>query len=864
MKKNLFTHPVKGLAILLSATMLFTSVPDMHVMAAETVITKQESVPDEAAASSDETETVDDSSSEETEAEESASSSEEESTEDTDTEETDIEETDIEEADTEETPSEEQSTSKTDPVSSEADEEEDARGAANGRITPVTVYLTLNYDTAGGEINEDYQTVYEYTHGVITLPVNVQREHYSFLGWYETVEHPEIGGDKEVRVTEIPANETGKRSFHAKWQGDTYEISYDLDGGSFTTGAAVEYVHTYGETMKLPESRFMKKDGAVFAGWLDVTEGLPKNESEDGSEEGEEEPEDPYVHEIGADEAGERVYLAAWEEASVIYVDEATDFNTAWNAAKRAGDTTIILAGAPDQQINLTDEYTLSDGIVTIDLNGRKICGCGEKKVFDDSDFIFRVEKKGELIIKDGSEEETGRIWVDPDNTDYDEVIDADDGGKLVLQSGIIKGNSDEDCRLIVVEDGALFTMEGGMVGGNRYLGNGAGVYIDEGSFTMKGGTIANNSAASSRMGIGGCGGGIYYDGGTGTKLTIRDGMIIGNSADLGGAIYLDDGESWISGGTICSNEADKGGGIYVAYTAEVPWTIDDVEIFMNTARKCGGGIFLGGSLMWIQEMYFDYQCIYENTNGDVGRSTTFGGCEVVFTNDPLSRYEGYNWISYERNDGEIEQDYEICYTEIQKEEDIIRLPELVVREGQHFAGWYENETFSGKKATEIGIYATGDKCFYAKWEKAFDSIAGPQEPVYKNMSRAGKKMSDVMPYLDAAKTVFTWENPAESGIELYITDESGAVVKQEKVTEGEQSISVNLNDVPDGLYKAELVKNAADGTKQYSDSCVIVVRGIYTIEYELDGGEFTGEHHTLYVSGEPMSLPTMALSAML
>ena len=313
------------------------------------------------------------------------------------------------------------------------------------------------------------------------------------------------------------------------------------------------------------------------------------------------------------------------EEASeeIVYVDENTEFCDAWTKARK---NNLVIKLVRD--VRIAAEYTLSSGSVTIDLNGHKITGTGKSSWWDDSDFIFRIEKNGKLTIKDTSVDESGYIWVCTDDTDYDEVIYVDDGGKLVLESGTLRGNTDKDCRIVVVEDDALFTMNGGEVYGNRYNGDGAGIYINEGSFTMNGGMIADNHGDSEND----FGGGIYYDGGSNTKLAIYDGLIVNNTAYEGGGVYLDDGEAWFYGGMIACNQAYLGGGIYAAYTAENPHVFTGCEIFGNNASCSGGGILLGGWLMWIEGMECaDWdRCFYDNWNGNVARANAIIGYEIL------------------------------------------------------------------------------------------------------------------------------------------------------------------------------------------------------------------------------------------
>lgn len=75
--------------------------------------------------------------------------------------------------------------------------------------------------------------------------------------------------------------------------------------------------------------------------------------------------------------------------------------------------------------------------------------------------------------------------------------------------------------------------------------------------------------------------------------------------------------------------------------------------------------------------------------------------------------------IKYVLNEGFFDGQAKESYTAGER----IILP-TPVRLEYNFAGWYEDENFSGKAVAEISENSYGDKTFYAKWEKI------PQDPV--------------------------------------------------------------------------------------------------------------------------------------
>ena len=97
----------------------------------------------------------------------------------------------------------------------------------------------------------------KYVVGITTpLPVNVVREGYTFLGWYDNAN---FEGDA---VTQISSSETGNKEYWAKFE-RSHSVTFVLNDGYIQTGEIDHYIE--GETTALPTMVF--KDGASFEGW---------------------------------------------------------------------------------------------------------------------------------------------------------------------------------------------------------------------------------------------------------------------------------------------------------------------------------------------------------------------------------------------------------------------------------------------------------------------------------------------------------------------------------------------------------------------------------------------------------------------
>ena len=88
------------------------------------------------------------------------------------------------------------------------------------------------------------------------LPVNVEREGYTFFGWYDNAD---LEGDA---VTSISSSETDDKEYWAKFE-RSHAVSFVLGGGTIRSGEIDHYIE--GETTALPTMVF--KNGASFEGW---------------------------------------------------------------------------------------------------------------------------------------------------------------------------------------------------------------------------------------------------------------------------------------------------------------------------------------------------------------------------------------------------------------------------------------------------------------------------------------------------------------------------------------------------------------------------------------------------------------------
>ena len=231
-------------------------------------------------------------------------------------------------------------------------------------------------------------------------------------------------------------------------------------------------------------------------------------------------------------------------------------------------DTEWTLSG----DVTLKNTITVASGVtVTIDLNGFVLTVDSDHRI---------AHVYGTLIITDSNAtkvhygRENDGTWTYSDEKQYDNDI--------VLSGGIItgKGNEENWGGAICVEPNATLEILGGTI--SNFTGKYGGAIHNAGVFTMKGGTISDNNAKE-------CGGGVHTKG----TFDMIGGIISGNGANNGGGVAEEGSKITVIGGTISNNTAiNDGGGIYIWNDTYAELSISNGTINGNTANV-GGGVYV-------------------------------------------------------------------------------------------------------------------------------------------------------------------------------------------------------------------------------------------------------------------------------
>lgn len=221
------------------------------------------------------------------------------------------------------------------------------------------------------------------------------------------------------------------------------------------------------------------------------------------------------------------------------------------------------------------------------------------------------------------------------------------DGGTVTFRNGTIAENIASYGGGVYVDNNGTFTMEGGAINANE-AERGGGVFVQDGSFNFHGGTIGDSNEGNEATSYGGglyvavggnfimaqtgdvnCqiigntaqrGAGVYVDNGI---FSLESGLISNNTATDGGAFYIDGGTVQFNSGSISENTADNGAGLYVVGGTV---TIGDIVITDNSANVNGGGVYVAGHGVTM-------------TDGSIHDNEAAGNGGGVYITDPSAEF---------------------------------------------------------------------------------------------------------------------------------------------------------------------------------------------------------------------------------
>ena len=379
--------------------------------------------------------------------------------------------------------------------------------------------------------------------------------------------------------------------------------------------------------------------------------------------------------------------------------------------------------------------------------------------------------------------------------------------------------------RRISVGSGASFTLcdcstGGVLTGGSDSARNGGGVYVaGGGTFTMTGGSIAGNTAAA--------GGGVYVD--EGGTFTMAGGSINNNKATSGGGggVMVNLGTFTLSGGSITGNATNdetygSGGGVCLYGTFNLS---GDAIIQGNTKVGTADNLYLGWQTINITGPLGKNAHIGVNAE-NVPRTFISGWSDNMAGKNPADYFSSDDdtWDIGLNADGDVVLG-SLCTT-ITLNPNGGALPEyslvagaalpIPTKTGYTFAGWYENQEFSGDPVTDVPTDSTKNLNFYAKWTAntytvIFDANGGSVNPT-SAVTVAGKLTSLPTPTYDGYDFI-GW----------YTQKDGGEKVTTDTVFAMDSTIYAHWSNIP--VTSLELNKGTLTLQEKDSDTLTVTVK---------------------------------------
>ena len=374
---------------------------------------------------------------------------------------------------------------------------------ANLTLRPqwTAIEYTITYDPNSGSHSGNPARYTVETSEITLSPAT--RTGYTFKGWYK---------DGGSRVDAIAQGTTGDISLTAKWEPNTYYVSFDSNGGS---GSMDPQQFTYDQPKQLTAMQFTRTD-YEFTGWNTQANGRGTSYTDGQS-----------ISKL-TDIAGGTVTLYAQWKIAVITLDAST--------ISSADALRTVLAN-------------YSNCKITVDLGGKQL-EVTNSDLATNTEF-FTVKDGNKVTITNGEVAVTGDF---SSVTDDFLLFSVKTGSTLDLSGCTLTGKDfgNAGVTAVKVSDGGSLTLTNTTISGFVSNSSGAGVYVGGGgSAIMNSGAITNNNARY--------GAAVYLFG----SFTMNGGEISGNTNVNGSSISGDGTFEW-NGGTISNNQNGTAEGGFV------------------------------------------------------------------------------------------------------------------------------------------------------------------------------------------------------------------------------------------------------------------------------------------------------------
>lgn len=342
-------------------------------------------------------------------------------------------------------------------------------GLGEGKTT-ITLYAvwtpieyTITYVLNGGSLNGNPDLTYTIEESV-TLASPADRTGYTFGGWYTSEEF-----DEDSKVTQIENGSTGNKVFYAKWDPESYTVTFNTNGGSAVDDQTIEY----NGTATKPEQP--TRTGYTFVGWYKdgtetpfdfstpITENLTLTAKWKATE---------YTITYGNVEDGEVSSGDNYTvEAKVTFSAAArAGYTLTWRLTNAAGNDVTSTAGLTGN-ITVWAVWTAKSIIVTLNSNG-----ADEGTADPPSDAVYDGTMVLPIPTRAGY---TFDGWYTEDGTEWTaEKL-------LTIQNGVINADDELTLTLTAKWSPREYSISYVLGGGANAAGNPSGYTIESDTITL-------------------------------------------------------------------------------------------------------------------------------------------------------------------------------------------------------------------------------------------------------------------------------------------------------------------------------------------------------------------------------------------
>ena len=209
--------------------------------------------------------------------------------------------------------------------------------------------------------------------------------------------------------------------------------------------------------------------------------------------------------------------------------------------------------------------------------------------------------------------------------------IDVRDG-TVNMTGGALIGNSAKEGGAVYVEEGKTFTADGTAFIGNEATNGSGGAIASFGTAELEDCFVSGNTASQR--------GGALYNGNNANDAALTDTVLQNNSANYGGAVYINTATVSMSGCTVTGNKSNNSGGAVFSDSNADHSLIAESTLFKGNSARTNGGAINALTNIWLTDCTITGNtatysgrgvCIYDTMDISGGNVISGNGTDNVY-----------------------------------------------------------------------------------------------------------------------------------------------------------------------------------------------------------------------------------------